>query len=322
MAQRIRTCYDCGAQVEADALICSACHGSQLTYGHARPRQPTVLASPPLPWPWSTAIERLPAGGLVGLFGPKGSGKSSLAAVLRPDLWLTSEQIVSQANGTISYALGEAWQPTEIKEVKQPAEIGVVLGRIHAGMVVLDSVTRCGGLREQLQVLELLEAWCCAGPDRRACAILQVNDKGEPAGLTENEHLVTTVCGVAQEESGLRRVFTEKNRYGPLGVAYFRFGRGGLEQPKLQYSYSVEGSTGRYQLMPYPSKGARWDGLLRAAFESQVEGEVNVIARPGLASAGRHVPGYPNNALYPADVGERRRFAEAHGLTWFGGPDG
>ena len=313
MAHRLRTCFDCAAQVEPDALVCSACGSAELTYGRSKARQPIVLESPELPWPWSTAIRSLPAGGLVGLYGAKGSGKSSLAAVLQPDLWLTSEQSNEQASATLTYAQGASWTPTEVQAVGTPDEVRAHLAQVHEGLVVLDSATRCGGLREQLAALESMEAWANGGPGRRGLVVLQVNDKGEPAGLTELEHAVTTICGVIGEESGLRRIITEKNRFGPLGVAYFRLGSKGLERPQLRYSYSVEGAHGQYRLVPWPTPGARWAGLLDALFTS-AEGEVFAVA--GLASAGRQVPGYPNDRLLPADVDERRAFAEAHGLTW------
>lgn len=317
MARRIRTCFDCGAQVPTDALICPFCSGTELTVGHARPTRPAIIDSPALPWPWSVTLKAWPAGGLVGLYGAPGSGKSSLAARLRPELWLTSEQLVHQAHASISYAQGADYSGPEIAEVGTPGDVGARLAHQYAGMVVLDSVTRCGNLQAQLQVLELLERWVQDGEERRALAVLQVNEKGEPAGLTENEHLVTAIVGVIQEDSGLRRLFAKKNRAGDLGVAYFTLSAEGLGHPKLPYSYSVEGAHGRYALVPWPTPGARWAGLLDAAFKT-TEGDVAAV--PGLASAGRPVAGYAGGALYPADVLERRKFAEAHGLTWFGGP--
>lgn len=257
-----------------------------------------------------------PDGFLIGVYGAKGSGKSTVTGILHPDVWLTSEQTCSQASASLAWAQGASWQPIEVVEVATPGDVSANLADIYRGTVVLDSISRVGTLTTQKDALEAVHQWARHETDRRAAVIWQVNERGEPAGLTELQHLVDQICGVAIEESGLRRLHATKNRAGSLGVAYFGLTAKGLERPSFRYSYSVEGPHGAYQLVPWPSSGARWAGLLDELFERLKE------ARPGLASAGRHVYGYPDGVLLPADVDQRRAFAEAHGLTWYDGRDG
>lgn len=300
-------CYNCATPNPRGALVCSRCGGAHLTANAARPIRVFPSEGTALPYPWAGVLTRWPAGKVIGLYGSPGCGKSSLAALLRPQAWLTTEQTVDAAAETLVYVQRENYEAPEMRALDGP-ELGPYLGGLYTGLVVLDSVTKCGGLREQLHALEQLVAWAADGTDRRGLAIFQVNKEGEPAGLKENEHLTHANVAVAQEESGLRRVFAVKNRSGPYGSQYFTLGANGLETPRFLYSYSVEGTHGTYRLEPWPSPRASWAGVLDLVFERG--------ARPGLAHAGRPVPGYPDGMLLPADWEHRKAFAEAHGLHW------
>jgi hypothetical protein len=195
-----------------------------------------------------------------------------------------------------------------VRGVKRAHDLIDVLDLLVAELLVLDSVTRMGTWVEQLAVIEAVEAWAQAGTNRRACVIMQVNSQGRPAGLTELEHLATAVVGCHTNEAGDRRLSADKNRAGPLGSCYFDLTAAGLVRPQFRFSYSVEGRPGAYELVPYPSRKAQWDGLLAQAFEEKAEA--------GWASAARIVPGYPDGRLEPRDVKQRQAFAEAHGLQW------
>lgn len=304
------TCYNCGTIAPERAIVCRSCGGNDLSRFAARPQTVINYSSVvDLPWPWSAVLLAWPEAFVVGLFGPPGAGKSSVAALLRPQSLLTSEQTIQQAAAMLARVQADSYEPTLIQVVRTPAEVQLALQETHTGLIMLDSVTRCGSLHEQRDVLHQLDAWAEGGPGRRALVVMQVNAEGEPAGLTENEHLVDAIVGITMEESGQRRLYARKNRAGPLGVAYVELdAQGRMGPPKLQYSYSVEGQHGQYRLVPWPSPKTAWQGLLDQAFKSN--------ARPGLASAGRWVPGYPHNCLSPADVAQRRAFAEAHGLKW------
>lgn len=300
-------CYSCGAALESSALVC-LCGGTLFFANRARPDRVHSAPTIDLPFPWSAVVESWPEGSLIGLYGPPGSGKSSLAALLRPCAWFTSEQTISQASALLQRLQGKDYEPTEIRTLSDPEAVKSALADYHQGLVVLDSVTRCGSVNQQLEAMEAIHRWTTAEPDRRALAILQVTKRGEMAGLRELEHLTDAIAGVAVEESGLRRLEASKNRNGGLGTAYFKLGKEGVIKPSFDYSYSVEGSPGAYALMPWPSPGAKWAGLLDREF---LEG-----ARPGLASAGRFVAGYPGDKLLPADAEDRKKFALAHGLKW------
>ena len=310
------TCYDCGAAAPRDALLCPRCSSTDLTKGRAAPRAYVPDdhdLMPGLPFPWRAALGRTTPGSIVALFGPPGSGKSALCAVLRPSLWLTAEQTAQQAMRSIWWANGgEHAAPARVpvSEVRQPGDVERELEReLGDGIVVLDSLTRIGSYHEQKHLLEVIETWAQGAPGRAAFVVLQVNADGEPAGLREVEHLTTAVAGVSSEPTGLQRLYARKNRDGGLGSAYFRLTAAGLGPAELPYSYSVEGRRGAYRLHPYPLPGAKWAGGLAARF-----GAGDVV--PGLAHAGQCVKGYPRGLLLPADHDERKAFAEAHGLTW------
>lgn len=308
-------CYDCATPATTDALCCSACGSSDLRAGAARPSTPPATVSPPLPFPWDATLRAWPAQGLVLLYGQRGSGKSAAAAQLAPDWWLTSEQTIDQAAASIAWAQGGTYiKPPELREVHTAGDVEELLwGGLFGELVVVDSLSRLGTWTEQARIMEVIEAWC-RETDARALVVVQVNKQGQPAGLTEVEHLTTAIVSAQVEEDGQRRLCADKNRRGPLGAALFQLTGRGLERTALPYSYSVEGCPGQYRLVPWPSKGARWDELLARAFQESAEA--------GWASAARLVEGYPDGVLLPGDVDERRAFAEAHGLRWLEVTDG
>lgn len=262
-----------------------------------------------LPWPW-LVLEDWQPGMLVLLAGGPGSGKSSLAALLRPSLWLTSEQEPAEAAALLARCGGGEVPP--VQPVRDVQELRQAIDRAEPGLWVVDSVTEIGTWDEQQHILRHI-AERTRGSGSRSCIIQQINAKGEGAGMMALPHLVDASALIEKED--VRRLTFWKNRGGAIGSAIFGLGANGVTRPNLAIaSYSVEGQAGRYRLHPWPLSGARWAGLFDAMWKNPAR------ARPGLACAAMPVAGYPGGVLQPPDVEERKRFAELNGLIWVDNP--
>lgn len=261
-----------------------------------------------MPFPWS-AMGDWPVAGVVSVAGPPGAGKSTLGALLQPVAWLTCEQTPAQAAALLARCKADPLPEIVAFTRGDHQTVLDELAGIAEGLVVLDSLTASGGVDEQLELLGHIIRWAQAGGDRRALVVLGVNSDDQAAGRRQVRHAVDACVYVQLNEDGNRSFELEKNRFGPVTSSYFRINGHGASKPRFPYSYTVEGKAGAYRLVPYPTEGAKWDGLFRAAFGKAPE--------PGWASAARWVPTYPDGRLEPADVDERKRFAEAHGLKWF-----
>ncbi len=317
-------CYDCASAVAPEQLMCPECHGTQIGAGVARPCVPLRVIEPDpwLLWPWDM-LHRWPPASVVLVSGGPGSGKSSLAALLRPDYWLTTEESVSQAREAL-----ERMQATEAGEWPDAPTIyelpsddleafEITLAKCLHGLLVLDSGTRVGGIQEQHEALKMLIEWAKAGQqwDRRVLVILHLTKTGKAAGKLTLGHECQAELSVGLAPGGLRMLQISKNRHGSVGVSrYFTLGAKGAGQPTFEgAAYSVEGEPGCYRLHPWPIKGAEWAGYLDKLFKGD-GGKVHAVA--GVASAARPVPGYPDGVLRPGDVALRRAYAESHGLKW------
>lgn len=298
-------CYDCGSPATPGALTCAGCGGTNFSKGATRPEREASGGSYDLPWPWD-GLGSFPSGSVVALTGGPGSGKSTIGALLKPTTWATAEQTPKQVGPffrRLSLPVPSVWPCQSAGSVKD------ALRDTDAGLFVLDSLTQVGGWQEQAAVLDAITTWTRSAPDRWGLVILQINARGEAAGLLELPHMVDAMCSVAKdEESGLRTLSISKNRNGPLSTRLFGLGaRGVVHLTRLarDASYSVEGGPGGYRLHPWPYPGARWAGLLDKRKPPT-----------GYASAAIMAPSYERGVLEPGDVDERRAYAESHGLTW------
>lgn len=298
-------CYACGLPATHGALVCPACGGAAWVTGAVLPTEVRPERDGyPLPWPW-VALGSWPSSSVVAVSGGPGSGKSTLAAALHPRAWLTSEQTPYQV-GSMFHRL-RVPAPTTYA-THDAGDVARALDDTATGLVVVDSLTQLGGWDAQAAILERVIAWARSGWDRRALVVLQVNARGEGAGLMELPHLVDAVCTVGAVGQGLRAFAVSKNRHGPLSTRLYQLGAHGVRAPDDVAglaAYSVEGEPGSYTLHPFPMPGAKWSGLWKVR-----------VPEAGAASA-CVVAGYcPGGLLHPADAAERRAFAEAHGLRW------
>lgn len=304
-------CYDCGAPC-GRVPSCPVCGSQRLTTtGRCRPRLVPPAAAMDLPGPWKL-LHAWPEGCSVSISGGPGVGKSSLCALfhgLWRMTWCTAEESGAQA-GRMFRRIYPDREPPDVYTTSTPGAVREVLAAVTEGLVVLDSATAVAGWERQVELLEHVDDWLLDGPNRRFLAILQVNGQGEAAGRMEVTHLVDACCHV-DDDHGFSRLSAWKNRNGPVGSAIFELTAQGPRTPELPYAYSVEGSRGRYYLLPYPMPGGRYHGYLHALMKGR-EDPIH-----GVATAAIPVPAYDRGLFFPADVAARRAFAEAHGLTWW-----
>ena len=311
-------CYDCGRDNPDDALLCLYCSGTTLTSNKARPiyAPPVVNVASNLPYPWN-ALPRWPASSVIAIDGGPGAGKSSLCALLRPRNWLTSEETVAQATEALrrlQQSEGEGWADApEITAFSNLEGLQDALEDTYDGLSVIDSVTATGHAQVQLEAMGMIMDWARGGPNRRVVAILGHNQDGGAAGPKKIAHLAQIEAFVRPDNQGRRMIGLRKNRHGPLFSRYFELGANGVERPEFPYAYSVEGIPGSYSLVAYPSKKTEWAGRLE-----KLDKENSATMPLRTASAAKRAP-YGRGFMEPRDVGARRAYALAHGLTWLDG---
>jgi len=298
-------CYKCGTPWQITEIQCRSCGHWDRALSEARPLIEVVGDTAAFSGPWE--LLPWPNQGTVVMFGGPGAGKSSLAGLIRPTLWMTKEQEPKPVGAMFRRLLGTEYMP-RVVVVDTADEVEHQLQLLKAGPVVLDSLTALG-LREGLKAAHVMVRWARENNDR-CLAIAQVNKGEQLAGYNEIPHLFDAVVNVTPDPWGVRAFRVTKSRWSPLDSVYWTFNKEGvIGSPDFAAAYSVEGEPGLYWLHPFPMKGATWNGLL-----AQQAGDE--CLEPGSACSAIRASYMPNGFLQPNDVHERRRFAERHGLTW------
>ena len=298
-------CYTCGTSWPRGYLACPACGGTDKSNGESRPTARVHGDSQRYMGPWS--LVPWPRSGVVGMYGGPGAGKSSLAAMIRPKVWLTKEQIPKPVGEMFRRLWGEGSEPL-VHTVESSDDVRRVLEMTYRGPLVLDSATALK-LQDGLRASELITQWA-QDRDDRALIIIQINKDGQSAGYMEIPHLVDAVVNISPDPWGVRAFRLTKSRWCDLGSTYWGFSpEGKVEIPDFPAAYSVEGSPGNYWLHPFPIRGSKWEGLLAAMSADE-------CLEPRTASAAVRAAYMPHGFVEPMDVYERRRFAEGHGLQW------
>ena len=298
-------CYRCGTPWPDTEIQCTTCGSWDRALQEARPHLDVPGDQITFDGPWS--LLPWPKQGTVVMFGGPGAGKSSLAGLIRPTLWLTKEQEPKPVGAMFRRLLGEEYMP-RVVVVENAKQVHEQLQILSNGPVVLDSLTALG-LREGLAAAHALVEWARKN-NERCLAIAQVNKGEQLAGYNEIPHLFDSVVNVTPDPWGVRAFRVVKSRWSPLEAIYWTFKKDGtISEPLFNAAYSVEGEPGQYWLHPFPMKGATWNGLLaREASEDRLV--------PGTSSSAISASYMPDGFLQPNDVHERRRFAERHGLKW------
>jgi len=304
--QRLRKyCYTCGSPWLKDQVACEKCGSNDYEEGSARPVHAVEGDGIRFDGPWR--MLPWPPQGVVAMFGGPGSGKSSLASMIDPKVWISKEQEPRP--------IGDMWRRTRPKVampetimVNDADELATALSRVSRGPLVLDSATALGP-RDGLRASYLVSQWA-KDHGERALLIAQVNAQGDIAGYNEIPHLVDATVNIAPDPWGVRAFRIEKSRWSSLDQVYWTFNEeGGISQPDFEAAYTVEGTPGAYHLHPYPLPGAKWNGGAAAlAGADRLE--------PGTASSAIGAKYMKSGFVEPMDSSERKRFAENNGLKW------
>lgn len=301
-------CYKCGSTWRDTWVTCEGCGSSDKALGSARPTTIVVDDAQRFAGPWG--MISWPAPGTAMIFGGPGAGKSSLAALLRPTAWITSEQAPKPVKPLFD-RITKGHMPV-IYPAKTPERVRDVLSQINKGPVVIDSLTPFG--MGSIQVATMMVEWA-QERNERALGIVQVTKTGDAAGYMSIPHLVDAVIEVEKDAWGMRLFNVTKCRWSPEGSSYWAFNEesGEVITPRFEAAYSVEGEA-NFWLQPFPMGKARWSDLL------MVLDKLDML-EPGCASAAHLAFYMEKHFMEPRDVKQRKQFAERLGLRWISPED-
>jgi hypothetical protein len=308
--ESIKLCYDCGYPITDKNIVqCPICGSFDMDPRHCRPKKHSPRLAPSMPPPWN--FVRFELGGTGLLSGNRGSGKTTLMLKLRPTRVLTSEQQPEKVGQMFYRVNPEDTPPPMISSVSSWDQLDEdLVGLTPEDTVVVDSISQLASSHQTPAMAKR-----CIQTVQRARArlwfVAQFTKAGDMFGPNELNHLVDVVSTIPDDYYGMRRLVTEKNRFGPLSAAYFDISDAGIIQPGFDFAYSIEGPAGNHSLQMYPiTKGALYNGML----EMLVEAGIGPL--DGLACCGIPCRSYRGGFATPPDVHMRRRFAEQHGLEW------
>jgi hypothetical protein len=301
-------CSLCGTERRPGDFVCPACGATtwsaELPIGVVPPEPEGADVSGPLAGLW-----RLPFGKVALWHGPPASGKSSLAYLTLPGADVVSPEqepgLVARYRDRLGVPQTRTTSP-EFDENGVLVRLGVEERRPRE--LIYDSISVA---HDDVGVAQFLVDWC-ASTGARCIAIAHETVAGTAWGGNTIPHLVHARLRVFREPTGGRLVEIGKDRSGPDGrVIPWRMP---TDPPVPAKFVSVEGAPGRYRLVEHPAgkNGAEWAGPLEAAELGELK-----LPDPPVAVAAKRSRLYAGGWAEPADVDERRAFAEGRGFTFF-----
>ncbi len=308
--RNLNVCYDCGCPIRDEkTLSCPHCHKTDTGGRRARPsagyyKAPKVQ----LPFPWNE-IE-VKHGATILLTGDKGSGKTSICMKLKPAVLASSEQQPDQVAATWDriHQGNEAFplitSCTTLEELQED-----LINLSEGDIGIVDSISQLAGHHSEAVMKDAIERARQNG--YILVFIAQYTKDGGMLGPNSLNHMVDVCAEIpVDKRSGLRRLTTNKNRFGNLSQTYFRLGpHGPEEQMFMEGVYTVEGSPGNYDLVLYGARGAEFTGIFDQFAKIGIPAD-------GFASAAFESRVYKAGFAQPGDWRDRKRFAEKHGLKW------
>jgi hypothetical protein len=221
-----RYCYRCGTPWEESEICCPSCGGTDPSYGSARPTFQVENDALRFDGPWSM-LPWIPTGS-VAMFGGPGAGKSSLAAMIKPRMWISE---------------------------------------CERGPIVLDSLTAFG-LKDALVSAHMVVEWARRHNDRALAIVQVNKDGQLAGYMEIPHlfDAVVNVTPDPWGVRSFRVTKSRWSSLGAVYWSFDKQGR--IQVPQFDAAYSVEGEPGEYWLHPYPLKGSKWSGMLAALAEA------------------------------------------------------
>lgn len=304
-------CAKCGHERRRNEYTCPDClrNGHPCSTYHPDPPPGVVPPDPadPVAGPLGGAGYKLPPGRLLLLYGPRGEGKTGLSHVTLPGADVVGREMdtrsVREYQRGLGVPLGNCYAPTW-----DPYTDEVTTGgwRSDTRDVIVDSASDFERPRQLVEeVAHRLDR-----SRRRGIVICWETQAGTAWGGSDLGHLVWAVGRVVTDALGKRSVTIEKNRSGPTMQVSFLlpWDRGHEPSPCL---YSVEGSTGRYKLAPWPHEVS----ATRADVWRHGEGDKLDLPAAPCAAAAKRLPG--GGWSEPPDWRRRSAYARSAGVPYF-----
>lgn len=258
----------------------------------------------------------LPAGWTGLIFGPRGSGKSSIGLTAicgTPEIpagdVVTTEMSPPTVNTYAARLRVRALNVTAPRWTDSGLDLGLRDGAIS---ILLDSATATG---HAVAVVDALRGWC-ADHGARVLFICHTTKQGIIAGPERIAHDVDVVVRV-DIEGKQRRITVEKNRGGPTASAVFELDKDGVHLPHWRGYYSIEGTAPSYRVVSFPApRRGRYSVMLQAAKKGKKGGAPKLPAPPLAVSSLDGGELYKGRWVEPSDGAERCAFALAHGLAY------
>ena len=315
MAEGSEYCADCGRKRHIDEHGCPLCGAD--VYTEWSEGEPVVdapeLSGEPLLGPVGQVLQ-LGRGYVALVYGGPGIGKTSLClqAFDSPTV-ATLEMSVEQARAycrrlgvrAFEYYTELDWEDEWLGLGLEPREL------------VVDSVQEAATHIEEggaTEVTRRLIHWA-ERTSSRVLLIGQVTKDGTVAGSNKVPHMVGAVVGLEFGPTGARTVFTDKNRFGELARATFALE---ADAPVAARYYSVEGKSGRYALVPFPSPDSGYYAGLLRLYATESDGGRRRLPDPPAAVAALPAGAlYPGEWIEPVDAPQRATFARDNGVPYF-----
>jgi predicted nucleic acid-binding Zn ribbon protein len=305
-----RVCFACATPIpDKRVLVCPNCGGVNLDDRRTRPAN--LFLAPRITLPAPFEIIEIELGASILLSGDAGSGKTTIclaASAGRDTLMEASEQQ--------QRSIATNWRRIHKKE-EFPAINGCyswenleedIRGLQEGSILIVDSVSQLSESHDSAWLVQsVIERVRTIGAI--AFFIAHYTKDGQMLGPNMLRHLVDVVCHIPNDDSGMRRLALDKNRFGGLTARYFSISDEGVGPQTFDQAYSVEGPPGKYRLHLHPLGSAKWAGMLNVLAEAGVYLE-------GYATAALPSAGYRSGYAVPPDWKQRKAFAESHGLNW------
>lgn len=258
-------------------------------------------------------IVGLPASYVLLISGRRGSGKTTLAleAMTRP--WVVTTEMDPALVVNYARRIGQRLEAVSVPSWAEDgsSDWSLNIEDERPRDIVVDSISASGA---PLAALEAVRAWCLR-TGSRAIVVAHQTKAGEAAGQAAMLHLADVELEI-DIEAEHRTLRAKKNRFGGLKQAVFDLRQVGPSQAVRNRYYSIEGHGGDFRLVAYPSQGPH-AAYLAAVDRARAEGEDLELPPPPVAVSAQPSRLYPSGWVEPADVDDRRAFAEACGVPYF-----